>query len=319
MKTKMNSICWRGKIKAMSPISHGSGNVGNIQQLNTMKVVLPDHTTANVPFISGNSLKHRVIRKPGMDFMLKYLGLDEGKLSKACLQLLYSGGFLSAKGSTVDLGKYFQLCELIPLLGLLGGSLGNVIQESRVQVDHAILYCAESVQAGIVPPLKDEPPFALASNYRSILGYTRGDATKQRSKIKMLTSNEQDVAVGEIVRANSDLAHGRSKQKSSSTQMRYEVEVVAPGSEFAWEIRVHDADDIEVGAFYTAIAEFCKNPYVGGKSAIGHGKVKIEFDEWAVNPQSPITAKTLSKPLWDAYQKHLDSRGDEIEKALVGL
>lgn len=324
-----HSVHWRGRIRMLSALSHGAGNSGNIQKLNTEKVLLPSGRTARVPFITGNALKHRVIRQPGMDFMLRSLGLDHGKLSRSCLQVLYSGGFLSAKGSTVDLARYLDLCELIPLLGLLGGSLGNVIQESRIRVGNGVLYCRENHEAGRLPtPLDEEgkarswrddevPPPASAQ--RDVVGYTRGDASKQRRHLQMMTQDQRALTVGEVSRQNEGNRFGEKEGKGSSTQMRYEVETVIAGAEFAWEVRVEDASPIELGAFYAAIAEFARSPFVGGKSSVGHGLVAVNFDEWVIDPRAPIQGGSIARPMFQAYEEHLSSRKEEIAEALGGL
>lgn len=324
-----HSVHWRGRIRMLSALSHGAGNSGNIQKLNKEKILLPSGRTARVPFITGNALKHRVIRQPGMDFMLRSLGLDHGKLSRSCLQVLYSGGFLSAKGSTVDLACYLDLCELIPLLGLLGGSLGNVIQESRIRVGNGVLYCRENYEAGRLPtPLDEEgkprpwredeaPPPAAAQ--RDVVGYTRGDASKQRRHLQMMTPDQRALTVGEVSRQNEAKRFGEREDKGASTQMRYEVETVVAGAEFSWEVRVEDASPIELGAFYAALAEFTRAPFVGGKSAVGHGLVAVNFDEWVIDPRAPIQGGAIARPMYEAYEAHLSDRREDISKALEGL
>lgn len=314
----LQSLSWRGVITLLSSLSHGAGTSGNISLFNTEKT-LSHGRSVRVPFVTGNAMKHRVVRRTGMDFMLRYLGL-EGQLSRACLQLLYSGGFLSAKGATVDLGKFLEIAEHIPLLGLLGGSLGNVIQESRIQADCAILICAENDWR--LPKDLDRPSLPKMAACRDVVGYTRGDASKQHTKQRMLTDDQRQLTVHAITESKRKRElgeHPGDAERQQSTQMRHEVEVVVAGSEFWWEVQVHDAAPVEVGAFFSALLGFARCPYIGGKSNIGHGKVRLNMDKWSVDPLSKTHANEIAIPGLDAYQAHLDEGREKVSKTLKGI
>lgn len=320
------SIRWRGTIRLLTSLSHGAGSSGNIQLLNTEKILLRDGTTTRVPWITGNALKHSVIREPGMNFLVKTLGL-EGKLSQACVQLLYAGGFLSAKGGqSIDLGGYLDLCEMIPLLGILGGSLGNTIQKSRIQCDHGLLVCRENVEIGRIPesayrdaqhPERDLIPVPAAA-CRSVVGYSRGDPAKQ--KLALMGDEQKALTVGRVTKGKAKREAGEHPDKApEATQMRHEAEVVIAGSTFAWEVRGHDLTPIEMGALHSAFAEFLQTPYLGGKSMIGHGKVEMRFPEWFVDPFAPLSRDLAIKPDLGLYMDHLKERADAITKALEAI
>jgi CRISPR type IV-associated protein Csf2 len=316
------SLHWCGEIELLSSLCHGAGTSGNVQIFNCEKT-LSGGRVVKIPFVTGNAMKHKVIRRCGIDGMIRYLGLD-GQLTRACLQLLYSGGFLSAKGSSVDLGAFFDLAQTIPILGLLGGSLGNVIQESRVQVDHAVLICKENAWRLPASATKDKH-LPSAAECRDVIAYTRGDPTKQAKMLTLMTqgvAGEAAQVMDSISRAKSDRAKDVQPEgpaKSGSTQMRYETEVVVAGAKFWWEIRLHDALPVEVGALFHALTEFARNPYIGGASAKGHGKVRINMDKWSVDPLSTVAASTVARPSLDAYQAHLDDNRDAVTKALKGI
>jgi len=75
---------------AIDSIHHGGTTAGNTQLLRTQDIILPDGTEARIPYISGNSFRHK-IRAAGARHALDVMGITTG-LSKPVVDLLFSGG-----------------------------------------------------------------------------------------------------------------------------------------------------------------------------------------------------------------------------------
>ena len=98
------------------------------------------------------------------------------------------------------------------------------------------------------------------------------------------------------------------------------VETLAAGSRLFWDICLDDVTNLEFEAFAAALGEFGRKPYIGGKSAIGHGKVHIRFDDWIeINPRLAPTGREIGLPLGSEYEAHLREHGAEIRSLIDGL
>ena len=141
---------------ALTSISHIGESYGINAKLRREKVVQPDGSVEEVPIISGNSLRG-ILRDRGMLHMLRCLGygVDEetGKvrgLSLAAFYFLFSGGALtkvSGRGLDVDQARCWR--DLIPLVAIFGGAMGNQIMPGKVNVGKAIPICRET--AHLIP------------------------------------------------------------------------------------------------------------------------------------------------------------------------
>lgn len=127
-----------------TPLHHGAGTSGNSQLLRTQEIVLPDGSTAVVPFVSGNSLRH-AIRAACAELTLTAVDAQPGTLTKPVVDLLYSGGALTSSDTAqIDLGVHRTLDQLWPVAGLLGYSGRGQIWSGSLYVDHIGLVCAEN-------------------------------------------------------------------------------------------------------------------------------------------------------------------------------
>jgi hypothetical protein len=81
-----------------------------------------------------------------------------------------------------------------------------------------------------------------------------------------------------------------------------------------------DVTDLEFEAFCVTLAEFGRFPYIGGKSGVGHGKVRIEFDNWMeIDPRIAPTGKDVAFVLGNLYKEHLEKNRDAIRGLIDGL
>lgn len=101
-------------------------------------------------------------------------------------------------------------------------------------------------------------------------------------------------------------------------QMRYFVETLSAGTELFWELSLDDVTPLEFEAFAVTLSEFARFPFLGGKSAIGHGKVSISFDKWLnIDPRLAPTGDEIALPLGNAYVKHLADNAATIRKLIA--
>src|SRR5690606_24279007 len=127
---------------ALEPIVHGAGTSGNTQLLRMQEIVY-DGVPCRVPFVSGNSVKHR-LRAAAVQYALDAMGVEDHTLTKAEVVLLFSGGHLSKGGAAIDLEQCRKLEGLLPPLSLCGYSAGNTMTESKIRVSHLHVVCREN-------------------------------------------------------------------------------------------------------------------------------------------------------------------------------
>ena len=167
----MRTEWYAGVVTALSSISHIGPDVGAGQgvtsYLRREKFVQPDGTVEEIPVISGNGMRG-LLRDLGMWHMCGALGYGvnsetgevEG-LSLPAFHFLFSGGTLTkTEGRGLDIAVARRIKEMIPLVGLFGGAVGNQIIEGKLKIGKLIPICRET--AHLMPdwclPEDDRPP-----------------------------------------------------------------------------------------------------------------------------------------------------------------
>jgi hypothetical protein len=164
---------------------------------------------------------------------------------------LFSGGMLEtvdAKSTgVIDIGLKRKIRETIPPISVLGSSLGNQIFEGKLKVSMALPICLE-----LKDFLPDDILVKPATSFYEYLDWT--------------FSTRRD-----------DLREERGKDQQA-TQMLVNFEVFAPGTVFYHEFILNDADPVEKGVLARMLNLWKDKPFIGGKSAVGLGKVKLNYD-----------------------------------------
>ncbi len=321
----MKTMVFEGTMTALTSISHIGDSHGINSKLRREKVIQPDGSVEEVPIISGNAMRG-ILRDRGMLHMLKQLGYgvndETGEvrgLSLAAFYFLFSGGSLTTKsGRGLDVDEARKWRELIPLVSIFGGAMGNQIMPGKAKIGKAIPICAET--AHIIPE-------RFLGNIDSIWElcqeetYTRRDDEKNDNLRQLIAPEvrgllEADASAKRAKAGTKDDVESETGQKQ---QMRYYVETLAAGTRLFWECSLDDVTDLEREAFFITLVEFSKFPYIGGKSGVGHGKVSIKFDNWIEIDSRVTSGKEVSFILGNLYHKHLQERGDEIRELINRL
>lgn len=264
---------------ALEPLHHGAGVSGNTSLLRMQQIVLPDGRSARVPFISGNSIKHR-LRYHAVRYALDILAVEDGAMTKAEIDLLFSGGHLSRSGAAIDLARARRMERLFPALSMCGYSAGNCMTESKLSVAHLHLVCAENAWR-LPDDLKDSPMASLRSGaLRAEEFGTRHDKGHSQDAIRLLSAGEVETRAK---KSRAKLA-GDADGKGDSAQMIYDFQVVMPGACFWGAVGFRDLSDLEMAALATAFHYATGETrgdravmHVGAKSSIGFGAIAVEL------------------------------------------
>jgi CRISPR/Cas system CSM-associated protein Csm3 (group 7 of RAMP superfamily) len=272
----------RGILTALSPVFHGgSEKTGSVVLLNRLKFIV-DGKPTDVPIVSGNQVRGRLRRLLTADFLeLSGYKMDLSQKSYQKLyHTLFAGGVLEAveeesESATVDLNLKFRIVKYILPLRLFGCSYANQMIEGRVLVGHMLPVCRE---------LKDYTGVESDISFYQLIART---FQTRRDELRVARVEEEEQAVQALV----------------------EYECFAPGTRFYHEIRLETSRDeelLDLSTLYRAIELWRENQFIGGKSSVGFGKLRIEY-EWP----RPVD----SRP----YIEFVERNKDEIVKVLDEL
>ena len=315
---------------ALDAIHHGAGTEGNTQVLRRQEVLQPDGTIETVPFISGNSIRH-MLRNAGVLFALEAMGVEAESLTKGMVDLLFSGGSLGGKNS-FSLAKAKRVEQLFPVLSLLGYSAGNRIEAGRVEVWNLQLVCQQNQFRA--PETVTQQRLQLDGN--ALVGSqfgTRHDAARIAQAARYLALPAA-AAVAEEASAPKGKTKAPAAEKSETTQMIYDYEVILPGAEFFGGIVYRGLRDAELNALVSALSYACDGAEhggylyrVGAKSGTGLGRMRWYLSglqkplaPTAMEPSSllPVLADDGASRLAE-YQAHLRSNREAILAELAEL
>lgn len=259
---------WQVEFTALGPISHNDeASLSTTTPFRRIKVDV-NGSIEHIPVYTGNAWRGILRRNAAMDFV-QVLGLE--KLTQRQYHILFTGGMLD-QGSSGDIDLEFKrkLREMIPFMSVFGGATGNTVIQGKLIVGM------------LFPVAKETAQFTGIDSDRSIFEFLDTIFYTHRD------DREIEAEVNETV------------------QMKYEIEVLVPGTVLVSEIILQTEHEIEVSAFGAALKRWLKDPYLGGRSAIGHGKVKVKFDPPDIPDAEP-------------YHEYLKSRKKEILQFLEVL
>lgn len=249
-------------MRAMSPITQGEGTKGNEQIIRREPVQTP-LGVRYVPTITGNSLRHRMLREPLAEQLVSAWALQK-TLTKEQVRFLFNGGALGGEHGS-SLGRIEEIQRLLPMTALLGASLPDAIMPGRLRMGIAWLVCAETL-----PAIERDTP---ADWWPIIAPDHKGQPVRQF----VATNAESFVGRGQYYRHDAARHRPDLLEKDSSADyagMPHGGELVMAGAEFYLRIDVARCDDLTLGALLFGLSAWHESgATVGGQSSRGHGRL----------------------------------------------
>lgn len=261
----MKTLIVEGIAHAKTQISHNGGELnGNIAMFRRMGVIQKNGESAEVPYVSGNSVRGK-LRDISAKNTLDMLGEDDNphKVKLSVFQFLFSGGTLtSGKNTDGDIDAFKKIKETLPHASLFGGAWGNAILQGKMKVNCLLPIAKET--AHIIPE-----KFIVggeASNLPSVHTYLQLEMFTRRE-------NSKDAPLEKYLQPSLDAS-------DETSQMIYHVETLQAGTPFYLKFVLEDVTDLEFAAFVSAIGSFKSIGVMGGKGAVGMGQLDIGSLEW---------------------------------------
>lgn len=303
----------------LQPLSHIGESESTQSFLNTTTVV-NDGKPEEVFVYTGNALRG-MLRDCGARYLLNKLDI---RVPLKAFHLLFSGGSIGgAQALDIDQAKVIR--KALPFVSLFGGGVGNQILDGKLKQTFVYPVCRET--NSIIPSYVEKSDYSWR-HFTNVIEFSRKDDEKNVNLAEqfLIGQDEQQLLEGETTK--------KKKEKDGpATQMRYGVEYLAAGTKLwhRWDII---CDELELGAFVSALHEWQKQPYLGGMSGKGFGLVAAEMDlvkedgreSFAQIGQEFIKLGTTAEQAKKAYDEHLKEMYDtylidnkeEFTKLLAG-
>ena len=245
--------------ETLSPLTHMMGTAGNEAIINREQVYSRGKVR-DVPVLSGNAIRHRMIREPGALYLAKACDLM-GKITVDQANYLLYGGSLTDSSTTENLARIAEMQELLPLIRLLGGSLRNQVIGGSLFVLRGILVCEENreqitkqLPEGIALPSE---ALRSAEDFVAQYQYTRGDARRRHDSPQIIELPESSV-------------------EDKTNLMIYTGQKVIPGALWYHGFVLQNISPLEIGALLHAMQQWeSLGATIGGQARIGHGQLKM--------------------------------------------
>jgi hypothetical protein len=278
-------------LEALSPLTHMMGTSGNEALINREAVIYKDEIR-HLPAISGNAIRHKLIREPGAMFIIGACNIA-GKMNIDQLNYLFNGGSLVESSVSCNIAKIADMQTILPLYRLLGGCLKNQVIAGSLNVHRGMLICRENAErlSSILPgDCAIDPEIYPAERFIDQYQYTRGDAKK-------LKDIDFFAAIDEL--------NGQTGEEKSNL-MIFNGQTIVAGSMFYLGFVLNNVSDLELGALFHSLSRW--NGFIGGQGSRGHGRCKISY----------ITSDILEiAPLISAYKEHVIGKREEIKAWLA--
>ncbi len=256
------------RLTALTGITHGGGDKnGNINLARREEVITPSQQMFEVPFLSGNSMRAKIFRRPGSEKFMQDLQNtpDEKVVDKKTMRFLATGGSLQSgdSASGVDVDKFRATRENIALVGLLGGSGKGGMIPGIANVNPAIPIVQENMYR-IPEKYQIENPLRADQITDMIMNTTKDEGNNPRFMQYVQPFDEEDDKV----------------QNDTSNQMIYYTEYIKAGTQFYWTVTLHNPTEIEYDLFVMLLEQFKQDAKLGGKAGTGFGCVEITDEVW---------------------------------------
>ena len=235
------------KYKALAPISQIGETASTGSYFNMVQTAY-----GKTPIVSANSMRGLL-----RDLMALHLLESIGAVAndKDEFLALFSGGNTGATLKN-DIKKAKEIRRLFPFLSIMGGCFGDMILDGKEKFKVGFLYpiCKEN---------EDITEIESSISWHDLINeieFTRTDDSKKDLLVEKYLKDIESDSTGK-----------------ASQQMRFSVQYLAIGTEFYQELYIN-ANSLEVGALMQGFQKFKEEPFIGGMSAKGFGKVELSLD-----------------------------------------
>lgn len=246
-----------GCFKTKSPLSHISESISTNSYLVQDPILQPDGEIEEVFAYNGNAWRGQ-LRDLSATYLLEKLGM---KVDLDAFHLLFSGGKIGGDQS-IDIAKAKLMRKVVPHISIFGGGIGTQIMQGKLKVGSSYPLCVEAL------------PVLHNQYHQQAKNISYADLTTEKSFTRFDDSKNFDLH-DKVSLTDQPLLETKSKKKDGdvSTQMRMTSELLIAGVMLVHEIDLVSVDEIELGAFVSALVQFAQVPYIGGQSNKGHGRV----------------------------------------------
>lgn len=236
---------------AISPITHMHGTAGNVALLQREAILGVDGQVYSIPCLSGNALRHSLVRAPAARHLCETVGLDTMPYQLA--DLLWHGGRLT-KATPLSANATSELLDGVPFLALLGGALPGQILQGCLKVSRGLLVCSEAA-----------------------------DLIERRSGIAVQNTHGAETFVGSYLYTR---GAEENNPEAVADRMLYEGECVRAGAKFYHTMTLETASPLVVGCLIRSLRDAAKD--IGGMGRIGHGELHIEWASDGVDDENAL-------------------------------
>lgn len=252
----METVTYEGTLTALSTIHTGGDLKTGVASMMRVIDFIVDGEARPIQIIDGNSIRGNLRRLLLNDFFAQ-LGYQ---IKTPRLYYLLSGGALE-EVNTQDSGHLNlqlrrEIRALIPPLSLLGCSMGNQAFTGKLIVAKALPMCRE---------LNDYLPIQSKIALGNYLTESFNTRRAERE-------------IPEAVQAN-------QRQEEPTIQMKVNLQCFGPGTKFYHKFMLMDTTPLEKSCFARMVELWRERPFVGGKSAIGYGEVKLDYPTLALTSE----------------------------------
>lgn len=257
---------------ALSPLSHNGDEILSTTAPFRRQTILYDNEIIEIPVISGNSIRG-IWRRLGAKYLIEKLGLKEEEISAELYHKLFTGGSLNSSVDHAQITYRREVRRLIPFLSIFGSALDSFILKGKI------------VSSFLYPVSAETQQFTGIKSDKEVYGclgiefYTRRD----------------------------DYEEKKDEFIEKSDQMKYEGEVIIPGTELSQLVILDSNHENEIGCFMQIIKDFTEKPLIGGVGRAGHGQVSLN-----------LNYKEFEKEI-EVYNNFLTENKEEIKELLLKL
>lgn len=272
--------------ESLAPITHASGSAGNESLLMRETAITP-RGAYSVPCLSGNALRHSLVRAPGARWLVDEYGLA-GKLTLEQLAFLFHGGALTRSAASLDVPRAAQMHRLWPLLRLLGGCLPDQILAGALACWRGTLVCEENAES-------------LSLMLAAFDGYQIPECPLRPAED--FVGRYQYARFAELPVSASDGEPG------SAANMLIAGQTIVRGAYFLHGFSARHVTQLELGALAWSLELWQRDGgTIGGMAARGHGRLRTSLA--AICDGQPLDHDRLCGAA-ETYCQHARSVRDE--------